>query len=119
MGSQIYMLTPIGVITPVVLPWEYLCLLSAQSVNFGCNEGNVVQLYAYYITFFVFPYSMYFTQACMQVSIMGKPLVKDQHCSGLSNHPKEKEFDITFLVCNTPLTSVPIMAVPWKSFKVM
>ena len=44
MGSQIYMLTPIGVITPVVLAWECFCLLSAQCVNFVCNEGNVVQL---------------------------------------------------------------------------
>ena len=44
--------TPIGVITPVwfcvVLARQ--CLLSLQCVNFVCNEGNVVQLFAPYIT---------------------------------------------------------------------
>ena len=40
----------IGVITPVVLSWECFCLLSAQCVNLVCNEGNVVQLPAPYIT---------------------------------------------------------------------
>jgi hypothetical protein len=42
--------SPIVVITPVVLPWECFCLLSSQCVNFVCNEGNVVQLSAPYIT---------------------------------------------------------------------
>ena len=46
--------TPIGVIISVqfyvVLPWECFCLLSAQCVNFVCNEGNAVQLSARYIT---------------------------------------------------------------------
>ena len=50
MGIQIYIFTPIGLITPVVLAWEYVCLLSAQCVNFVYNDGNVVQLSAPYIT---------------------------------------------------------------------
>ena len=50
MCSQIYMFMPIGVITPVVLALECFCLLSAQCVNLVCNEGNIVQLSALYIT---------------------------------------------------------------------
>ena len=46
--------SPIVVITPVVLPWECFCLLSSQCVNFVCNEGNVVQLSASYITLYDF-----------------------------------------------------------------
>ena len=50
MGSQIYML----MLIPVLLAWECFCLLSAQCVNFVCNEGNVVPslLLSYlYLTF--------------------------------------------------------------------
>ena len=48
------MLTPLGVITLVVLAWECVCLLSAQCVNFVCNDGNVVQLSAPLFTLFDF-----------------------------------------------------------------
>ena len=44
--QKIYMLMPIGVITPVRF---YVVLICMQCINFICNEGNVVQIFAPYM----------------------------------------------------------------------